>query len=162
MTSDQNTMFMDNKTPINIINTNARSLRPKIPSFIQCFLNLALTFAVITETWYADGSNLVLESERLLLGHGLEMACLNRPPVNGLSHGGVAIIYKDSCVKATKYKFDNPDMFEVLPLTMNVVGVSRKFFVIAAYLPPNYTVPKARQCLQHINDIIFRHKKQAR
>ena len=140
---------------INLVNTNARSLRPKISSLIECFLNLALTFAIITETWYASGAPLILESEKLLLGHGLGMTCLNRPPVNGLSHGGVAIVYKDSSTKIKPYCFANPEMFEVLPVSMTVMGIMRKFFVIAAYIPPGYAVPRGRQCLQHINDLVL-------
>ena len=147
--------FKDNKTPINIVNTNARSLRPKIPSLVQCFLNLALTFAIITETWFASGIGLELESERLLLGHGLGIKCLNRPPVNGLSHGGVAIVYRESIAKASVYSFPNPDLFEVLPVIMSVVGVKRKFFVLAVYIPPGYTAPRGRQCMQHVNDLVL-------
>ena len=85
---------MDDKIAFNIINTNARSLRPKITSFIDCFLNLALCLAIVSETWFANGERLKLETENLLLGHGLNMRCLNREPsINGLAHGGVAIIY---------------------------------------------------------------------
>ena len=116
---------------------------------------MALTFAIITETWFASGLSLELESERLLLGHGLNMLCLNRPPVNGLSHGGVALIFKESTTKAARYHFNNPDIFEVMTVKLSVVGIKRKFFVVAAYIPPGYTVPRGRQCLQHISDIVL-------
>ena len=150
-----NEKFLDGKTPLNIINTNARSLRPKIKSFIECFLSLALTFAIVTETWFAHGTSLELESERLLLGHGLGIMCRNRPPINGLSHGGVAIIFRSANTKLMEYQFQNLQGFEVLPCTGSVTGIARKFFVIAAYIPPGYTVPRGRACLQHIADIIL-------
>ena len=151
---------MDSKVPVNIINTNARSLRPKIASFIECFLSLALTFAIVTETWFAHGTALELESERLLLGHGLGLLCLNRPPVNGLSHGGVAIIYRASTTKLQVYKFQNPDNFEVLTCMAKVTGIERKFFLTAAYIPPGYSVPRGKACMQHIADIILEIKRK--
>lgn len=146
---------MDNKVPINIINTNARSLRPKIVSFTECFVSLAITFAIVTETWFAHGSALELETERLLLGHGLGLQCLNRPPVNGLSHGGVAVIFRASQTKLSRYKFPNPKAFEVLPTAATVAGVSRKFFIIATYIPPGYAVPRGKACMQHVADIVL-------
>ena len=147
---------MDNKLAVNIINTNARSLRPKLPSFIACFMNLTLCLAVVTETWFASGNRLELESENLLLGHGLSMKCLNRQPtINGLSHGGVAIIYRDSWARGKIYSFNNPESFEVLPLRLDFADVNRPMFVIGAYIPPGYTVAKGRACLQHINDLVL-------
>ena len=147
---------MDNKLAMNIINTNARSLWPKLPSFIVCFTNLALCLAIVTETWFAAGSRLELETENLLLGQGLNMRCLNRPPsINGLSHGGVAIIYRDSWARGKSYKFDNPDQYEVLPLRLDFAEFDRPMFVIAAYIPPGYTVPRGRACLQYINDLVL-------
>ena len=154
---------MDNKLAMNLINTNARSLRPKLPSFIVCFTNLALCLAIVTETWFAAGTRLELETENLLLGQGLSMKCLNRPPTSaGLSHGGVAIVYKDSWAKEKNYKFDNPDLFEVLPLRLDFADLDRPMFVIAAYIPPGYTVARGKDCLQHINDLILDVKTKHR
>ena len=146
---------MDNKLPVNIINTNARSLRPKIVSFIECFLSLALTYAIVTETWFSSGTALEIESERLLLGHGLGLVCLNRPTSNGLSHGGVAIIYKSSAVKLSRYKFANPENFEVLPVSSTITAIPRKFFLLAVYIPPGYPVPRGKACLQYVADIVL-------
>ena len=42
-------------TQTNVINTNARSLCPKIDSLIDCS---DTTIAIITETWLADGKSL--------------------------------------------------------------------------------------------------------
>ena len=150
---------MDNKTQFNIINTNARSLRPKIASFIRCFANLTLTLAIISETWLAGGSRLEREAEDLLLGHGLAVNYLNRPPsVNCVAHGGVAVISKSSCTSTKALSFPNPELFEVLPLCLTEFSIARKFFVVAAYIPPGYTVPRGKACLEHIRNIVLHVK----
>ena len=152
---------MDNKTQMNVINTNARSLRPKISSFLRCFLNMSLTLAIITETWFAAGSRLDLQAEDLLLGHGLRAYTLNRDPLrSGVAYGGVAIILRDSITKGQPFHFPNPEKFEVLPLSVKVSDVSRRLFVIAAYIPPGYSVPRGRACLQHIADVVLTIKNK--
>ena len=52
---------------INIINTNARSLCPKIESLIDCFEELEVTLGVVTETWLADGDSLDRDIQDCLL-----------------------------------------------------------------------------------------------
>ena len=157
-----NKTFMDNKTQLNIINTNARSLRPKLSSFINCFMNLTLALAIVSETWLANGSGLEREAENLLLGHGLRLTSLNRNPhqSSGVAYGGVAVITRDAISKVSEYKIDNPLGFEVLPLCVTIKNVRRKLYVVAAYIPPNYTVPRGRDCLQHISDIILDIKRR--
>ena len=152
--------YMDLKTDINVINTNARSLRPKMKSFITCFMNLALTFAVVTETWLAQGTRMESDAENLLLGEGLEINYLNRlPSVNGVAHGGVAIITRASTTKIKSVAFPNPDSFEILSVCASVATIKRNFYIIAAYIPPNYTVARGNACLQHINDLILHIKR---
>ena len=154
--------FMDNKTSINVINTNARSLRPKIASFVRCFANLTLTFAIISETWLAGGSRLERESEDLLLGHGLSIHYLNRAPsANGVAHGGVAIVSRHSTTKAASLPFPNPDCFEVLPVIMTETSIRRKFYLVAAYIPPGYAVPRGKACLEHIRNLVLHIKNIA-
>ena len=69
----------NNKEQLNFINTNARSLCPKIHSFVDCFSELQLTFATVTETWLADGEGLDQDLEDLALGAGISLICRNRP-----------------------------------------------------------------------------------
>ena len=155
-------MFLDHKIELNIANTNARSIRPKIKSFVQCFINLSLTFAIITETWLAHGSRLENTTESLLLGHGLAIHYLNRPPsINGVTHGGVAIVLKNDVCSASVFSFPNPNNFEVLPLVVNLFATKRRFYIIAAYIPPNYTVRRGKDCLQHINNLVLEIKRGA-
>ena len=146
---------------VNVINTNARSLRPKLSSLIRCFLNLSLVLAVVTETWLPGGSTLERESENLLLGHGLRLDSLSRQPApSGVCYGGVAVITRESCTKTEPVQFPNPELYEVLPLAVKVANVRRKIYVVAAYIPPNYTVGKGRACLQHISDLVLSIKNR--
>ena len=57
-----------NKTPdwFTITNTNARSLTPKITSFIDCFKEMETHIAVVTETWLQDGAALEDDVDDLL------------------------------------------------------------------------------------------------
>ena len=148
---------MDNKISFNVINTNARSLRPKLSSFIQCFVGLSLTLAVVTETWFAEGGRLERETEDLLLGHGLRLQALNRDPLlSGVSYGGVALITRAISCKSTIMAFPNPEKFEVLTTCIKIPELSRLVFATAVYIPPGYTVPRGRQCLLHVcNTVLY-------
>ena len=73
----------ENKTlsvPINIVNTNARSLCPKIDSLIDCFEELDVTLGIVTKIWLPDGTSLNQDVQDLAKGAGLDMLCLNRRP----------------------------------------------------------------------------------
>ena len=160
-TASDEQLFSDNKISFNVINTNARSLRPKMSSFIECFINLSLVLAVVSETWFAAGGRLEQEAEALLLGHGLRLTSLNRAPLStGVAYGGVAVIIKESEFKSKTYDFNNNDKFEVLPISLTHINISRPIMVIAAYIPPGYGVPRGRACLQHISDIILDMKNK--
>ena len=63
-----------------ILNTNDRSLCPKIESLIDCFDEMEGTIGVITETWLADGDKLKQDIDDLANGAGLGLICLNREP----------------------------------------------------------------------------------
>ena len=116
----------------------------------------------MTETWLAQGSRMEMEAENLLLGHGLAVHYLNRlPSVNGVSHGGVAVILRDTLASAVPFPFPNPDSFEVLPLIVTLPSIARKLYVIAAYIPPSYSVPRGKACLQHINNLVLEIKRKS-
>ena len=67
-------------TKLAIINTNARSLCPKITSLIDCIDELEATVAVVTETWLADGEPLEKDVADLAHGAGLGLLHRNRAP----------------------------------------------------------------------------------
>lgn len=130
-------------------------MRPKLKSLIDCFNELEASVSIITETWFATGQTLEIEAENVLLGSGISMITKNRAPLNGLSHGGVAVLAKDSSAKMKEYSFSNDESFEVLPVEAVFQGISRKFFIIAVYVPPGYTVARGRGCLEHVNDLVL-------
>ena len=77
------------KNYFTILNTNARSICPKIGSFIDCFKEMDACLAVVTETWLQDGQQLQDDVDDLLHGAGLGLITRNRPPNSrGVSHGG--------------------------------------------------------------------------
>ena len=142
-----------------MINTNARSIKPKMNCFVDNFKELDLTFAVITETWLTDGDVLSMQVENLLLGSGLSLFTRNRPPnIAGFSHGGIAIVTRESCSKFKVFDFPNPDGYEVMAVSGSVLKLSRKVFIIACYMPPNYRVPRAKGCFEHVNNLILEIK----
>ena len=114
---------MTNKENINFINTNARSLCPKVHSLIDCFDELSLIFTVITETWLADGENLEEDLQDLALGAGVTMLCRNRT-VNGKpsGHGGVALAFRNNTSEFRKLDLPNPDNLEVMVAVGNLHG----------------------------------------
>lgn len=91
------------------------------------FLDMSCNFAFVTETWFSNDTRLEQESERLLLGQGLKLFTLDRPPDNaGFPNGGVAIVAKDSVTKLTIMDFPNPDNFEILTVSGTLARVKRK------------------------------------
>ena len=132
-----------------IINTNARSLAPKIDSLLDCFSELEADLAVITETWLRDGPELERDLQDLDDGAGVLSLTKNREPnpSTGTSHGGVAIMYKKRLGRFKEIPVANPDKFEVLPAVGTIMGSSRKMVVVAAYIPPNYTASRGAACL---------------
>ena len=87
---------LEKKNTLTIININARSLCPKVDSLIDCFQELTVDIAVITETWLKDGPDHDKFVTDLELGAGLSVLSLNRAPnpATGVAHGGVSVIYK--------------------------------------------------------------------
>ena len=57
--------------PVTIINTNARSLCPKIDSLIDCLEEMNSSVGIITETWLADGASLEDDITDLIHGAGV-------------------------------------------------------------------------------------------
>lgn len=101
---------------VNIINTNARSLCPKIDSLVDCFEELNGTVGIVTETWLADGG---LLDRDLASGAGLGMICLND---RGVAHGGVAVVHNKSACSLARLDLPNPGGFEVLVTMSNLVA----------------------------------------
>ena len=124
-----------------IINTNARSLCPKISSLIDCFEEVGASLGVVTETWMTDGQSMEDDVQNFVLGTGLGFLYRNRKQNNrGFSHGGVAIIFKSSACSFTKLEFPNPGDFEVLVAVGTIPGHTRRMIVIGCYIPPGLSL----------------------
>ena len=146
-----------------IINTNARSLCPKIDSLVDCFDELGAHVGVITETWIADGEGLEEDLEGLELGAGLGMICRNRP-INsrGFSHGGVAVVYRSEACSFVRVNVPNPDEFEVVVALGTLPGHNRKLVTIGCYIPPGLTVPVGKKCLDYVTDVVLQTRRKYR
>ena len=76
---------------------------------------LEAAFAVITETWFS--TSIAMETDLIdLHGRaGLSVIAKNRPPnPQGVSHGGVALIYNESKCSFTEVDVQNPADWEVV------------------------------------------------
>ena len=144
-----------------LLNANARSLKPKIESLSDCMYELDADIAVVTETWFQDGSN-DLAAVDLAGEHGLVLFPLNRQVVaaNGRQYGGVAITTRSSRTTFKKVEIPNPECFEVLCIAGKVKGIAEKVVVIAVYIPPNYPKPRADACLDYIADVVSASLKE--
>ena len=71
----------------------------------------------------------------------------------------MAIIARDSTTKIRDFTFPNPDNFEVLTVCATVATIKRKFYLTAAYIPPNYTTARGKACLEHINNLVLNIKR---
>ena len=102
-----------NMTMFTIINGNARSLTPKLESFIDCFNEAEASIGVVTETWMGGGDSVV--EEELSEGHGIGFAHRNRTAraQNGQFYGGVAVAWRGSHCSMKRLEVSNPDDFEV-------------------------------------------------
>ena len=58
-------------TRLTLINTNARSLKPKLNSLIDCMNETDTHIAIVTESWLWDGLQLEADREDLILGSGI-------------------------------------------------------------------------------------------
>ena len=71
---------------LTVINTNARSICPKVESFITCMEELEALFAIISETWLTDGQPLADDLLDLRGRAEIGAVTKNRPPNLSLIH----------------------------------------------------------------------------
>ena len=146
---------------LTFLNTNARSLCPKIKSLIDNMNEMDAAFAVVTETWLADGVTLEEDKQDLLLGEGFSLLCRNRQPDSrGRCYGGVGLMFRDDLCNFKQIDMPNQNNYEVLTAIGTVQGLTRKIVCIGCYLPPNYTTSRAVACLQYIEELVIEMKKR--
>lgn len=147
---------------LTIVNTNARSLAPKIDSLVDCFEEIGVDGAVVTETWLRDGRELQENLSDLEGRAGIGSLTLNRDPhpTTGVSHGGVGFFYKKKIGSFKRINMPNPDKFEILPVIGNLRGLARKLVVVGVYIPPNYAAARGAACLEYLEEMIIDIKRR--
>ena len=146
---------------LTFINTNSRSLCPKINSLIDNINELDASFAVVTETWLCDGLTLEEDKQDLLLGEGLTLLCRNRKPDSrGRSYGGVGLLFKEDLRSFKQIQMQSPGDFEVLTAIGSIQGISRKVALLGCYVPPGYTTTRATACLGYIEELVIEMKRR--
>ena len=154
----------ENITNFTVINTNTRSLCPKITSLIDCITETDTKIAFVTETWLKDGQELEEDVADLSAGAGLGLLARNRnvPAANGVTYGGVAVLWREDCCNFKEVRIPGLQLedLELLICAGAMRGHTRKVCLIAAYLPPNYTRAKANQALDKVTDAVVALKRR--
>ena len=146
---------------IAFLNTNARSLGPKITSLADCFEEKRLDLATVTETWFqSDRLRQELEQE-MTDKHAL---CIisrerSRAAANGRQYGGVAMVFRRRTCKFDVFPLVNDDDHEVLAAVGKITGIKGKVFCLSCYAPPNLTVTQARSMIEYVSDVIGEAKR---
>ena len=168
ISSEVLSMNTTNKTDTNVltrkiafINTNARSLAPKMESLADCMYEIEASIAIVTETWLQDRDegNTVVD---LAGEHGLDVYALNRQDAasNGRQYGGVAVFSRAASTSFKPFDMPNPEKFEVLCVTGRVSKLREKVAIIAVYIPPGYTKVDADCCVEYVSDMIAEVKRK--
>ena len=146
---------------ISFLNTNARSLGPKISSLTDCFEEKFLDIATVTETWFQPGDGRSEVSMDLSLGSNLGIITWERTQMamNGRRYGGLAFIYSLTTCSFREFPLVNPENYEILTTVGDVRGVKGKFFIISCYAPPNLLVPYVRSMIDFISDLVCEAKR---
>ena len=146
---------------IAFLNTNARSLGPKITSLADCFEEKRLDLATVTETWFqSDRLRQELEQE-MTDKHALCMISRerSRAAANGRQYGGVAMVFRRRTCKFDVFPLVNDDDHEVLAAVGKITGIKGKVFCLSCYAPPNLTVTQARSMIEYVSDVIGEAKR---
>ena len=144
-----------------LINTNARSLGPKVEALYDCFQDKRVDLAFLTETWYQNDRMLNDRLDEFSHRFALGAIVRNRTSIaaNGRAYGGVALLYRKSSASFKEFPLTNPDGHEVLAAVGKVTGIKGKVFCIVAYAPPNITQLKARQMIEYLSDLVGEAKR---
>ena len=156
----------DDRSPhsISFLNTNARSLGPKIQSLAHCFEEKHLDIATVTETWFQSDRDKDILVDEMLDNHSLGILTRDRgtTAANGRRYGGVALVYRLRTTKFTIFPLTNPNEYEVLAAIGKVQGVKWKIFAISCYAPPNMAPAMARGLIEFVSDLVCEAKRTYR
>ena len=141
----------------NFLLTNARSLAPKLDSFVENFQERDIDLAVVTETWLYEGCDLLADgSVDLRLGEGIGALHCGR---SGRRGGGVGVFYRTSRLKVHDITpKDNPH--EICASLCSLRGSARKIVCIGVYLITALDEAAAELLLEYVNDLIHLYKSR--
>ena len=84
---------------------------------------MRISFGVVTETGLSDGDLLLRDVTDLEHGAGLGLIWRNRAKNSrGVSHGGVAIVYRKATMNFKEINIKNTDGFEIVGAIGNITG----------------------------------------
>ena len=143
------------------LNTNARSLGPKVESLFDCMHEKGAEIAMVTETWYQSNRQGQENIEEYAGRFSLGVITRNRQEVatNGRQYGGVAFFFRPSCSSFKEFQLNNPENYEVLATIGGVKGVRGKIFCLTVYEPPNLTLLRVRQMHEYVSDVVDEAKR---
>ena len=149
----------ERKSCLNFITANARSLAPKMQSLIDCFSELELHFAIISESWLKDGKALNDDLADLEGGEGLKMVMNNRRSRRGkIAGGGVAVVFDASKIKLTERRFRR-GRAELTAAVGKLPGMSRRLAVFSGYIPPRTRVKQTEEFMGFLNGAVAELKE---
>ena len=131
--------------------TNARSLAPKIDSFVENFHERDTDLCVVTEMWLTEDAGLLADgSVDLRLRECIGALHCGRG--GGRRGGGVGIFYRLARMSVVDISpKDNPH--EIAVALCSLRGTSRKIVCIGAYLTTALDEASAEIFLDYINDL---------
>ena len=146
---------------LSFLNTNARSLGPKITALADCFEEKLLDMATVTETWFQTDRLKLELAQEMVDKHALSMITRERTmaAANGRQYGGVAFVYRLETSKFEEFSIVNPEDYEILATIGRVTGVKGKIFCLSCYAPPNITLLRAREMIEYISDLVCEAKR---
>ena len=147
---------------LSFINTNARSLLPKLDSLYDCLFEKGCDFALITETWLQD-NRITEECLTDCISHyAVGIISRNRSicAANNRQYGGVSAIFRRKTTSLTAFPLVNPNEHEVVAVVGKVSGIKGKVIVVVCYAPPNLHPNKADELLEFLSDVAAEGKRK--
>ena len=145
---------------VNFAITNARSLMPKIESFVEMFDELDLSLCVVSESWLKAGRELNLRMNDLENGNNLSMIHKSRKSNRGRNAGGgITIAFNKTKIKLQEYPI-RKGKAEIIAATGRVPNIPRKVVVFGIYIPPKNTAKQSKEALELLSDGILKAKSE--
>ena len=78
---------------------------------------------------------------------------------NGVAYGGVAVVWREKLGSFRQVEI-GAGSFEVLAVAGSIRGYSRKFVVVAVYIPPNYDRTRGAEAIGRVEDAVIELKRR--